>query len=63
MKKTAETWSSSEFSINEVVLRLNRIWHKFVKYKICLKQYCFVTHSICPDLLTGGMEGSCHVFG
>ena len=62
-QKTAETCSSCECSINKFVLRLNRIWHKFVKYKICLTQYCFVTHSIHADLLTGRMEGSCHVFG
>jgi hypothetical protein len=62
-QKTAETCSSCECSINKIVLRLNRIWPKFVKYKICLTQYCFVTHNIRADLLTGGMEGSCHVFG
>jgi len=50
-------------TINKFVLRLNRIWHKFVEYKICLTQYFFVTNSIRADIMTGGMKRSCHVFG
>jgi len=61
-QKTAETCSSCECSINKVVLSLNRIWHKFVKYKMCLTQYFFVTNSIRAEVMTGGMERSCHIF-
>ena len=55
--QNAETCSSCECSVNEVVLRLNRPWHNFVKYRICLTQGCFVTRGIRVDILPGGMEG------